>query len=93
MTAVVVFTVRAEQALVDIVGFIAQDDEKAAVRLVVDLRQRVTGTLSMFPDAGVKSEKGRRSITIRRYAFVYRHDPAKGEVVVLDVFGPGMDWR
>ena len=32
-------------------------------------------------------------MTIRRYTFVYHHDAAKGEVVMLDVFGPGMDWR
>ena len=31
------------------------------------------------------------SLTIRRYRLIYRHDTAMGEVVVLDVFGPGMD--
>ena len=42
MAASVVFTIRAEQALMDIVGYIARDDEAAAFRLVADLRQRVT---------------------------------------------------
>ena len=32
---------------------------------------------------------GRRFLTIRHYAFAYRHDAAEGEVWVLDVFGPG----
>jgi hypothetical protein len=47
----------------------------------------------VFPDAGVVWQGERRSLTIRRYTFIYRHDAAKGEVVVLDVHGPGMDWR
>ena len=89
----VVFTLRAERVLTDIVRDIAQDDEAAAFRRVLNLRRRVNETLKVFPDAGVTWHGGGRMMTIRRYAFVYRHDAAKGEVVVLDVFGPGMDWR
>jgi plasmid stabilization system protein ParE len=61
--------------------------------LVADLKRRVNDTLSLFPESGAKAQDGWRLLTIRRYTYVYRHDAAKGEVVVLDVFGPGMDWR
>ncbi len=58
-----------------------------------DLRRRIVDTLSQFPDSGTKWRDGRRVLTIRRYTFAYRHYPAEAEVWVLDVFGPGMDWR
>ena len=83
----------ADRALLEALTHIAQDNPVAAVNLIADLQERVVGTLSLFPEAGEKWHDGQRFLTIRRYAFVYRHDVATGEVVVLDVFGPGMDWR
>jgi plasmid stabilization system protein ParE len=84
---------RADKALLNAIGYISQDNPTAAVNLIIDLQKRVVQTLSVFPDAGVTWNGDRRLLTIRRYTFIYRHDAAKGEVVVLDLFGPGMDWR
>ena len=83
----------ADRALLEAMIFIAQDSPAAAVKLMSDLQTRIVNTLSQFPDAGAKWHDGTRFLTIRRYTFVYRHDVANGEVWVLDVFGPGMDWR
>ena len=93
MATAVVFTVRAERKLMKIIGFIAQDDPVAAFRVVEDLRKRVNETLTVFPDAGSMTPGGQRQFAVRRYTFIYRHDAAKREVVVLNVFGPGEDWR
>ena len=90
---VVRISVEADRARLDALNYISQDNPAAAVNLIIDLQKRVVQTLSVFPDAGVKWDGERRLLTIRRYTFIYRHDAAKGEVVVLDVFGPGMDWR
>ena len=68
-------------------------DPEAAARLVDELQRRVDGLLTQFPKAGTRAASGRRFETIRRHAVLYRHDAAKGEVVVLDVFGPRVDWR
>jgi plasmid stabilization system protein ParE len=76
-----------------ILGFIAQDDPAAALRLIEDLRHRVSQTLSIFPEAGAKLETGQRQFTVRRHAFVYQYDSGTDTVTVLDVFGPGEDWR
>ena len=84
---------RADRALLEALTFISQDDPTAAVNLVADLQKRVFQTLRVFPDAGARWDGERRMLSIRRYTFIYRHDAAKGEVVVQDVFGPGMDWR
>ena len=83
----------ADRALLEALTYIARDNPVAAVNLIADLQEHVVGTLSLFPEAGAKWHDGQRFLMIRRYAFVYRHDVAKREVVVLDVFGPGMDWR
>ena len=86
-------SVKADRALRETLIHIAQDNPTAGVNLIAELRKRDVGTLSVFPEAGTKWGEGKRFLTIRRYAFVYRFDPARDEVMVLDVFGPGMDWR
>ena len=87
------FSDQTDRALLETLAHIAQDDPVAAMGLIEDLQRRVVQTLGQFPEAGVRWRAGRRVWTVRRYALVYQHDAAKGEVVVLDVFGPGMDWR
>lgn len=84
---------RADRALLEALRYIAQDNPTAAVDLIADLRERAVQTLGTFPEAGAKWQDGRRAMTIRRYAFVYRYDAVKDEVVVMNVFGPGVDWR
>ena len=84
---------KADRALLEALRYISQDNPGAALALIIDLQERAVQTLSTFPEAGVKWQDERRALTIRRYAFIYRYDAAKGEVVVMNVFGPGMDWR
>ena len=91
--ASVVFSLRARRALFDTLGHIAEENPVAAVNLILEIQKRAVETLGTFPDSGVRWRAGRRVWTVRRYALVYQHDAAKGEVVVLDVFGPGMEWR
>ena len=93
MGAKVVFATKARQALLDIAGHIALDNVEAAFRLVADLERRVGDTLSLFPEAGAKTEAGQRVLTVRRHSVIYRFDAGAGVVLVLDIFGPGMDWR
>ena len=87
------YTIEAERTLFDILEFIAQGDESAGLRFVAELERRVTGVLGLFPEAGAKTEAGQRVLTIRGYSVVYRFDAGAGVVLVLDIFGPGMDWR
>ena len=89
----VVYSDRAKAGLREILLYIGERDPNAALRLLDDLERRLDEVLTRFPEAGPRTAGGERVLTIRRYPFVYRHDAAKGEVVVLDVFGPGMDWR
>ena len=84
---------KADRALIEALRFISQDNPVAAVDLIADLQERVVQTLSTFPEAGVKWQDERRALTIRRYTFLYRYDAARDEVVVMNVYGPGMDWR
>lgn len=83
------FSDQADTALLDILTYIAEDDPVAAIGLIEDLQQRVVSTLGQFPEAGAKWNEGLRVLTIRRYTFIYRHDAARSEVVVLDVFFTG----
>jgi plasmid stabilization system protein ParE len=89
----VIYSDRAKAALWEILLFIGERDPNAALRLLDDLERRLDEVLTQFPEAGPRTAGGERVLAIRRYPFVYRHDAAKGEVVVLEVFGPGMDWR
>ena len=87
------FSDQTDRALLETLAHIAQDDPVAAMGLIEDLQRRVVQTLGQFPESGMRTAGGQRFLTIRGYAFLYRHDAAKGEVVVINVFGPGMDWR
>ena len=87
------FSDQVDGSLLDILEYISHDNPVAAFDLIEDLQRRIVDVLSQFPDSGAKALDGRRSLTIRRYTVVYRHYPLVGEVWVLDVFGPGMDWR
>ena len=93
MASTIIFTSNARRALIRIAVYISQDDEAAAYRLVADLEKRVNETLSLFPDAGSRAPGGQRQFFIRRHTFLYRHDAAKRQIMVLNVFGPGEDWR
>ena len=89
----VVYSVRARRSLQEIALFIAERDRDAAKRLVQDIRRRLDEVLSVFPEAGTNAEGGRRSFVVRRHSVIYRYDAERDEVVVIEVFGPGMDWR
>ena len=84
---------QADRALLDALIYIYQDNPVAAFDLIADLQKRIVQTLEVFPEAGARWRGDQRFLTIRHYTFVYRHDAVREEVLVLDVFGPGMDWR
>lgn len=84
---------KADRALLEALTYIARDNPSAAVNLIADLQKRVVQTLGTSPEAGVKSHDDRRALSIRRYVFACRYDAERDEVVVMNVFGPGMDWR
>lgn len=79
--------------MLNILTHIAEVNPESAFQLVDDLQHRLSGVLSLFPEAGAADGGSRRFLTIRRHSAVYRFDAAQDEVIVLDVFGPGMDWR
>ena len=54
---------------------------------------RVAGAGGFVAGQICQGESGRQFLTIRRYSVVYRYDAGRGAVVVLDVFGPGVNWR
>ena len=89
----VVYSERARRSLLEIGLFIAGRNPDAALRLVTGIQQRLNDVLTVFPEAGPRVGDGKRFMTVRHHTVLYRFDAAKGEVVVLDVFGPGMDWR
>ena len=93
MTTSIVYTAKARLALLDIAGFIALDDDKAAFRMVAELQSRLHDTLSLFPEAGARDRQGQRVLTIRRYSAVYRFDAVANTVFVLDFYGAGQNWR
>ena len=53
------------------------------------------GTLlnTINADDSQRAGEESRFLTIRRPTALYRFDATRGEVMVLDVFGPGMDWQ
>ena len=93
MAVRIVYSETARRSLREITLFIAGRDAVAALRLVDEIAGRLETVLGLFPEAVVRLDDEIRFLIVRRYSVVYRFEAAKGEVVVLDVFGPGMDWR
>ena len=84
---------QAKASLRSILLFIGERDPDAALRLLDELQRRLDLVLTEFPEAGATAVGGQRFLAIRRHSVLYRHDAFRDEVLVLDVFGPGEDWR
>ena len=93
MTIRIVYSERARRSLQEVALFIAERDPSAALRLVEDIARRLESVLGVFPEAGVRLEDGVRFLGMHRHSAVYRFDASRREVMVLDVIGPGVDWR
>ena len=93
MSATVVFTRAARAALLEILDHIALDSPAAALTFIDRVETSLVTTLSTFPQAGPRYQGDLRFHVIRGYAFIYRHEPESRTVFVLDVFGPGENWR
>ena len=46
-----------------------------------------------FPEAGPVFQGRVRMFPVEGYVFLYEHDPADGDVHVLDMIAPGQNWR
>jgi plasmid stabilization system protein ParE len=93
VTVRIVYSLRARQSLREILLFVAEHSPEAALRLVDDVERRLEKVLGVFPEAGARMDDGTRFVVVRNHSVVYRYDAGRGEVVVIAVFGPGMDWR
>jgi len=57
------------------------------------IQNRLVETLSTFPEAGPIFQGEVLMFPLEGYVRLCEHHPAKGEVHVLDVIGPGQNWR
>jgi plasmid stabilization system protein ParE len=87
------FTATAHASLTEILEFIAGHNPTAALALVDEIEERLTRLLETFPDSGTVYRGDLRFVTLRGYTAIYQHDAAAQTIIVLDIFGPGEDWR
>ena len=89
----IVYSDRARRSLLEIALHVTELNPDAALRVVDEIHRRLNDVLTVFPEAGPRVERENKFLTVRRHSVLYRFDPVKSEFVVLDLFGPGMDWR
>jgi len=93
MAVTIVYSELARRSLLEIGLYIAERNPEAALRLVDEIQQRLDNVLTVFPEAGPRAGGESRFLTVRGHSALYRFDAVKDEVLVMNVFGPGMDWR
>jgi plasmid stabilization system protein ParE len=89
----VIISLSAHQDLVEILDYLALDNEQAGLMFVDELQSRMKKILEIFPTSGSPFEDDTRYLIIRGRIFVYEYHEASDEVHVLHVMNPGQDWR
>lgn len=89
----VLFAPAVDAALVELIDHVDVDRIPTVLDFLERIQNRLVETLSTFPEAGPVFQGEVRMFPVEGYVFLYEHHPAKGEAHVLDMIGPGRNWR
>lgn len=92
-TTTVLFAPSVDAALLDLIDYVELDRVPTVIAFLERIQNRLVATLSTFPEAGSPFQANIRLFVVEGYSFLYEYHPDKGEVHVLEMKAPGIDWR
>lgn len=92
-TATVIFAPSVDEAILNLIDYIDPSDIPVVLNFIEKLQKRLVNTLSTAPLGGTKFQGNIRFFAIDGYVFLYEYIETANEVHVVDMMGPGQDWR
>jgi len=91
--AKVIFSPAVDEAILRHAAYAAPEDVPAILDFTFELQKRLVRTLETAPLGGKKFQGNLRFFPMTGYVFLYEYIEATHEVHVVDMIGPGQNWR
>ena len=82
-----------DAAILALIDYVELDEIPAVLNFLGRIQERLVNTLSTFPEGGSRFRGNVRMKVVEKHAFLYEYYAETNEVHVLDMKGPGLDWR
>jgi hypothetical protein len=82
-----------DAAILALIDYVELDEIPAVLNFLDRIQERLVNTLSTFPEGGSRFQGNVRMKVVEKYTFLYEYHADTNEVHVLDMKGPGLDWR
>lgn len=82
-----------DAAILALIDYVELDEISAVLVFLERIQERLVNTLSTFPEGGVRFQGQVRMKTVEKYTFLYEYHADSNEVHILDMKGPGQNWR
>ena len=82
-----------DAAILALIDFVELDEIPAVLDFLERIQERLVNTLSTFPEGGSRFQGNVRMKVVEKYTFLYEYHQDTNEVHVLDMKGPGLNWR
>jgi len=92
-TAKVIFGPHVDAAILALIDYVEMEDIPAVLDFLDRIQERLVHTLSTLPEGGNRFQGNVRMKAVEKYTFLYEYHTDTNEVHVLDMKGPGLDWR
>ena len=91
--AKVIFGPEVDAAILALIDYVEVDEIPAVLDFLERIQDRLVNTLSTFPESGSRFQGQVRMQVVEKYTFLYEYHVDSNEVHVLDMKGPGQNWR
>ncbi len=92
-TAKVIFAPSVDEAILRFIDYVHPSDIPTVLDFIEELQARLVNTVADYPGIGTRFQGNVRFFVIKNYVFLYEYDEDQNEVHVLDMIGPGQNWR
>ncbi len=91
--ATVIFGPEVDAAFRALIDYVELDEIPAVLDFLERIQERLVNTLSTFPEGGNRFQGNVRMKVVEKYTFLYEYHEGSNEVHILDMKGPGQNWR
>lgn len=82
-----------DAAILALIDYVELDEIPDVLSFLERIQDRLVNTLSTFPESGSRFQGAVRMLAVEGYTFLYEYHIDTNQVHVLDMKGPGRNWR
>ena len=91
--ATVIFAPSVDEAILNLIDYVDPSDLPTILNFIEKLQKRLVKTLSTYPLSGTRFQENLRFFAVEGYVFLYEYAETANELHVVDMIGPGKNWR